>query len=92
MTIDTATTVIAEIAYKPGWSFTVTPTAAGSMLVIGHPDGDPEWIPMPLLSVRTMTTRRLVGWVADWVRDIELRSVDRCFRYAGKALDEIPGP
>jgi len=97
MTIDTATATIAEITYKPGWSFTVARINTDPHLVIGYPSTSPgrytsEWLPMPLLSVRSMTTRRPVQWVFDWVRDIEARSADAAFRYAGQTVDEIEGP
>jgi len=86
MTLDDATTVIARIAYRPGWTFTVTPRATGPHLEIIHPYGT-ELDPLPLLSAQN--TRSLVLWVFNWVRDIEARHVDKEFAYAGQRIGKL---
>ncbi len=92
MTLDDATAAISRISYKPGWTFAVARTAAGPHLVVGQPDGATDRVPLPLMSVRTMTVRRLATWVFDWLRGMEERRAEQAFRYDGQALGEVDGP
>jgi len=92
MTLDDAAAAISRISYKPGWTFAVARTATGAHLVISPPDGVANWAPLPLMSARTMTVRRLVVWVFDWLRGMEERRAEAAFRYDGQALGEVDGP
>lgn len=92
MTLDDATAVIGKISYKPGWTFTPTSTANGLILVITPPDGSAERVPLPRMSLPSLTTRQLAVWVLSGVRDLEVRRAEKAFTYAGQGLDEIEGP